>query len=59
MSEMENPASTGMLDGADSEIAGCDDGVINTATVTIQYATISTSAIADIRSATISTRGVS
>jgi hypothetical protein len=31
MSEIENPASTGMLDGADSEIAGCDNGINSTA----------------------------
>jgi hypothetical protein len=42
MTTNENPASTGMLDGADSEIARGDTGINNTATVTIQSATIST-----------------
>lgn len=31
MSTAENPASTGMLDGADSEIATGDDGINSTA----------------------------
>jgi predicted P-loop ATPase len=39
MSEIKNPASGGTLDGADSEIAGRDDGMNNTANTAIQTPT--------------------
>lgn len=42
MSKKENPASGGTLDGADSEIAGRDDGINNTATTSVQPAVAAT-----------------